>query len=130
MTIGLVLQETMLIMNVFIAGQLSPTILAGVGTGNTTIILLTQTFLQGFVNAMDQLATRAYGNNQLELCGVYLNRGRMILLTIYPFLYLIVYLFADPFISLFSSDPEVIKYGAKYTVLTTPPIFIMQLVYQ
>ena len=120
----------MFIVNVTIAGQISPEVLAGVGIGNTTILLLTQTLLQGFVNAMDQLATRAYGNNQLELCGVYLNRGRMIMLTIFFPLALILYLFSEAFISLFSSDPDVIHYGASYSKLTFVPMFIMQMSYQ
>ena len=45
-----------------------------------TIMLVGQAILIKLNRAMDSLVPHAYGRGDLELCGVYLNRGRLFVL--------------------------------------------------
>ena len=73
----------------------NPEILAAVGVGATITNLLVLSFLLGLNGAQEYLTSQAFGNGQLELCGVYLNRGRVILLAFAVPIVLLVFLFGE-----------------------------------
>ena len=67
--------------NLIFLGHLNqPELLAGVGTGNMTQNMLGLSVIIGFNGALETLVSQAYGSGNLKLCGVYLNRGRFILI--------------------------------------------------
>ena len=47
-----------------------------------TETIVCQAILMKMNRAMDSLVPHAYGKGDLELCGVYLNRGRILLLVL------------------------------------------------
>ena len=67
--------------NLSFLGHLNqPELLAGVGTGNMTQNMLGLSIIIGFNGALETLVSQAYGSGNLKMCGVYLNRGRFILI--------------------------------------------------
>lgn len=76
--------------NLITIGQLgNPVLVAAVGMGN---IMMTTTGIGMFIgmnSAMETLVSQAYGANNLELCGIYLWRGRIGLLILFTFVWLI-----------------------------------------
>ena len=65
---------------IFIGHLNNPAMLAGVGIGNLTMNLLALSIAFGFNGALESLISQAYGSGNLVLCGVYLNRSRVVLL--------------------------------------------------
>ena len=53
--------------------------LAGVGMGNMTQALCALSFILGFNSALDTLISQAAGAGNIELCGLYLNKGRAVM---------------------------------------------------
>ena len=65
--------------NVVLAGSLnSAAKLAGVGLATTLLSVVIFTPFLGMNGAVETLVSQAYGAGQLRLCGIYLNRGRLI----------------------------------------------------
>jgi len=56
---------------------------AGLGIGTVLIQILGFTVAMGTNIAQETLTSHSFGANNLERCGVLLNRGRMILLTVF-----------------------------------------------
>jgi MATE family multidrug resistance protein len=75
---------------IFIGHLNQPAILAGVGMGNTLVNLCGLSILLGFNSALDTLISQAAGAGNKELCGVYLNRGRFILIMLYIPLFILL----------------------------------------
>ena len=66
--------------NLIVVGHLkNAAMVAGVGMGNATLNLTGQSIILGFNSALDTLISNAAGSKNLELCGVYLNRGRFLM---------------------------------------------------
>ena len=57
--------------------------LAAIGLGNMLLGMLCRHFMLGINCAIETLSSQAFGQRQLQLCGVYLNRGRFIMTAIY-----------------------------------------------
>jgi MATE family multidrug resistance protein len=54
-------------------------IIAGAGMGSVVVNFLGWTIVIGLNSALDTLVSQAAGAGNLELCGVYLNRGRFVM---------------------------------------------------
>ena len=68
-----------LVINVVFAGRLGdPAKTAGVGLGTTMNHIFGCCILFGLNRAMDTLISQAYGAGNIALCGVYLNKARVI----------------------------------------------------
>ena len=66
-------------MNLYTAGHMKdPTIMAGIGLGNMTQNLFAVAFIESFNSVIQVLGSQAYGSGNLKLCGIYLNRGRVL----------------------------------------------------
>jgi len=60
--------------NFFFVGNLNNTeALAAVGLSHMVINILAFSFIFGMNSAVETLVSQAYGNNNLKLCGLYLN---------------------------------------------------------
>jgi Na+-driven multidrug efflux pump len=79
-------------MNLSFAGHMQdPSIMAGIGLGNMTINLFAIAFIDSMNQVIEVLVSQAFGNNNKELCGVYLNRGRFMLTCLFiPITYIIL----------------------------------------
>ena len=58
-------------------------LLAGMGIGLTMINLMGMSLVKGINMALETLVSQAAGAGNLELCGVYLNRGRFVMSMIF-----------------------------------------------
>ena len=68
------------IINLIFVGHLNNAeMMAGVGMGNMIQNMLGLSFFIGLNGALETLCSQAYGNGELKLCGIYLNRGRFVL---------------------------------------------------
>ena len=75
------LQETV---NIIFLGKLEDSdLLAGMGIGLTMINLMGMSLVKGINMALETLVSQAAGAGNLELCGVYLNRGRFVMSMIF-----------------------------------------------
>ena len=80
------LQETV---NIIFLGRLNdPHLLQGIGIGLTMINLMGMSIIKGINMALETLVSQAAGAGNLELCGVYLNRGRFVMSVIFIFVVL------------------------------------------
>jgi MATE family multidrug resistance protein len=69
------------IINLIFVGHLNnPEMMAGVGMGNMIQNMLGLSFFIGLNGALETLCSQAAGNGELKLCGIYLNRGRLVIL--------------------------------------------------
>ena len=67
------------VINTVYAGKLNNAAkLAGVGLGTTLINVICVVPLLGMNGAVETLVSQAYGAREYKLCGIYLNRGRII----------------------------------------------------
>ena len=77
--ISQVIFYAMEVINMYFAGHLNDTaMLAGIGLGNMSFNLFAMSFAESFNSSIDVLGSQAYGAGNLRLCGIYLNRGRLI----------------------------------------------------
>lgn len=101
----------------------NPVLLAGVGLGTMTSNILCLSILLGFNTALQTLASRAYGAGDLHLCGVYLNRARVIMAV--AFLPTVLVLaFSEKILVAIGQDPEVSKYAYQYMMVLIPAMFL------
>ena len=74
----LMMQE---MINLVFLGHLNESnLLAGVGVGNMFMNMIGLSIVVGLNGALETLVAQAYGAKNLHLCGIYLNRGRFVLL--------------------------------------------------
>ena len=93
--------------------------LAGVGLAVTISCILCLTVLEGMNGAVETLVSQAYGNGQLGLCGVHLNRGRLILTTMFIPLAIIL-TFSEQILVTVGQDPLVSSYASDFIFFTLP----------
>ena len=104
------------------ANNLSDTALAGVGIGSAFNQLFCVTLLTGLNQAQQTLVSQAYGYGNLSLCGVLLNRGRIILILIFVPLTMVLS-YADSILDALNQDAEVTQCAFSYILLSTPGTF-------
>ena len=78
--------------------------------------------LTGMNGAVETLTSQAYGANELKLCGMYLNRGRLIN-TVFFVPMTIILCFTESFLILLNQDSEVAKYAQAYALICLPGIY-------
>ncbi len=72
------------VINTAIAGRMGdPAKLAGVGLANMCLVIMILSLLTGLNAAQETLTSQAFGQGNYKLCGVYLNRGRIALITFF-----------------------------------------------
>ena len=114
--------------SVVFAGHLdNQTELSAVGLGNATTTMLLSSVVLGANLALDALHSQAYGSGNLELCGVYLNRARFILMAVVIPIGVLLYFFVEEFLVAMGQDPEVIEPTVRFTRVTLPGILFVGL---
>ena len=87
--------------------------LAGLGLGTCLLECLTLYIIMGMNGALETLVAHAYGANQLVLCGVYLNRARVINTVLFIPLVSIL-LFTRQILTFVGQDESVVEYAHTY----------------
>ena len=98
--------------------------LAGVGLGICLLESLTFVIILGMNGALDSLVSQAYGANQLVLCGVYLNRARVINTILFIPLVSIL-LFTRQILALFGQEESVIEHAHTYIMANLLSVYML-----
>lgn len=102
-------------LNTIIAGNMEDdNLLAAVGIGGSTIAIFGASLLIGINGGQDTLTSQAFGDNKLEMCGVYINRGRMVCLAFSLTLSTVLFFFGEEIMLLMGQDETVSKIAALY----------------
>lgn len=95
----------------------------GVALGNMFFYTFGLTVIFGFNSVIETLASQTYGQNDLFLCGIYLNRGRIV-----AFLVCIVssgFMFcAKSFFSILSVSESIQETAQQYIIMLLPYLFM------
>jgi len=76
----------------FIGHLKDPAKVAGVGLGNVFLNVSCHSIISGLNGAVDTLVSQSYGRKDYYMCGVYLNRGRLVgVLMFLPILVLLLF---------------------------------------
>ena len=98
--------------------------IAGLGLGTSFLECVTLCTLIGMNGAVETLVSHAFGAGHMQLCGAYLNRGRVINTAIFVPLALIL-CFSKPMLIAMGQDPMVAQYAQTYIVVNLPGVYFM-----
>ena len=70
------------LLNVLYVGQVSSTLLAGVGLGNMLLNVLVFALTMGLNGTVETFVSWSYGSGDKSVCGWHLNRARVVVTTI------------------------------------------------
>ena len=76
----------------------------------------------GLVGTIETFVAWSFGKNEWAMCGVHLNRGRIIV-TAYLIPVAVLFFFMDSILVACAQDPEISKTARNYIVWTTPGWF-------
>ena len=78
-------------MNLIFMGKIGDAaLISGVGVGNVYINVFGVVMMGGLNSILSTLVSQSYGQKNLKLCGVYLNRGRLVLILAYVPIFIIL----------------------------------------
>ena len=100
-------QLTIFSSTIFAANMNDPVMLAIVGLSNAYLSIMILAPILGLNTAQDTLTSQAFGRGDLHLCGIYLSRGRLILITFFLTLGVGPALFSQKIFLAIGQDPEV-----------------------
>ena len=98
--------------------------LAGLGLGTSMLECLTLYIIMGMNGALETLVAQAYGADQLVLCGVYLNRARVINTALFIPL-MVILLFTKPILGILGQQEEVIVHANTYVIDNLLSVYLM-----
>jgi MATE family multidrug resistance protein len=118
-----VLQLQQIINLIFVGHMNDAKLLAGVGMGNLIVSVFGISLFIGLNGALETLVSQAFGNNNMKLCGIYLNRGRfMLLLLNIPIVYILCN--AEAILLLLKQDPRVCSNAQRYIYSYIPALVL------
>jgi len=114
--------------NAAVAASLNDeTQLAAVGVGNVCSFIVIVSVMMGLNSGQDTLTSQAYGNGNLKLCGVYLNRGAFILTLVFIPLAIIPSTRAEQILILMGQDKEVSHLAQGYIWYFMPGLYCLSM---
>ena len=97
-----------MVINATIAGRMNdPAKMAAIGLANVCHVILILGFMIGLNAAQETLTSQAFGFGNHRMCGNYLNRGRLILISFFIPLAVIPAIFAEKIFLAIGQDAEV-----------------------
>lgn len=109
-----------------VAGHMDdPNMVASAGMGQTTVNIVVFSVMVGLNGAIETLASQAYGNGQKELCGVYLNRGRMVQLAFGLPLCFLPFFYGEQMLLAIGQDADVAYLAGQYMKTALPAIIFV-----
>ena len=98
--------------------------MAGIGLGSSLLECLALYIIMGMNGALETLVAQAYGADQLVLCGVYLNRARVInTIVILPLIFVLI--FTKPLLSALGQQEEVVEHASSYVVNNLLSVYLL-----
>lgn len=98
-------------------------LVTGVALGNMFFYTFGLTVVFGFNSVIETLASQTYGQNDFYLCGIYLNRGRMVAFTVCIFSSGLMFL-GKPFFSLLNLEDSIVESAQLYIIMLLPYLFL------
>ena len=98
--------------------------LAGIGVATTTHFVLSYSLMFAAAKPMETYTSQAFGNGDLRLCGVYLNRSRAIVSVFFIPLALLLSRTKDILLA-FNQNPKVVEYASDFVITTIPAYYIL-----
>jgi MATE family multidrug resistance protein len=121
------IQRTQDLVNLSFLGHLHDNArIAGVGLGSVCANFTGWAIVIGMNSALDTLVSQSAGAGKLELCGVYLNRGRFIM-TIFFLPVLVFAFYLEEGLVFLGQNPRVAAYTQQYMLAYLPGLYIMGL---
>ena len=111
--------------SVYIIGHIHDKVaMAGIGMGNVLIGTFFMAFCFGLNGTLESKVSQAYGSKNFEMCGVWLNRGRIInTLIMLPIM--ILFALSEKMLVAIDMDPEVSRHAKNYCCLMIPGVWAM-----
>ena len=120
----MLLQEIINILYVSHFSQETDAKLAGVGLGNTMIVVFGVGAYVGLNSALNALTAQAIGAGHMELCGVYLWQARIVLVLFYV-VCLPIFIYSEDLLNLVHQDPKVAHFASLYLKSVLPGLFFV-----
>lgn len=122
-SVTMVFSMLMDLVNMIFVGHLGDSAkIAGIGLGNMYVNIISQSIILGLNGAIATLASQAYGAENFHKVGVFLNRGRFLVLLV--FIPMIVFLLCCERVLLFlGQDPRAAAFAQQYTYYLIPAMF-------
>ena len=112
------------VVNAVFAGRMSdPTKLAAVGITSVIMNLMILSLMIGLNSAQETLTSQAFGYGNIRLCGVYLNRGRFILIAFFIPVAILIGFFGQQLLLALGQDPEVSRLAHVQMLYGLPSVF-------
>ena len=112
------------LLNILFVGQMSSSLLAGVGLGNMLLNVLIFAITMGLNGTIESFVAWSFGQNQKAMCGIHLNRARIIV-TAYLMPTTILFLLMDSILIACAQDPAISRTARDYIVWTAPGWFCL-----
>ena len=112
------------LLNIYYVGQVSSTLLAGVGLGNMLLNVFIFAFTFGLNGTLETFVAWSFGSGNFKMCGTHLNRARVVVTCIVTPI-AILFLFIDKILIVAKQDPEISKIARDYCVWTIPGWFCL-----
>ena len=103
-----------------------PALIAGAGMGVVCMNFMGWSLILGLNSTLDTLVSQAGGSGDLELCGVYLNRGRFMMTCLFvPIVFMATKV--EAVLVFLDQDPRVAKYTQEYLMAVMPGFYFLGL---
>lgn len=114
--------------NMIFLGHLNqPALVAGVGLGNVITNVFGFSLIVGLNGALETLVSQAYGAKNLHLCGIYLNRGRFVILAMFiPSVAILMQ--TEKIFVMTGQDPEVSRLAGEYVIAYLPGLIMLGMI--
>ena len=112
------------LLNIIYVGQMSSTMLAGVGLGNMLLNVLVFALTMGLNGTVETFVAWSFGNGDYDQCGWHLNRARVVV-TAVVLPVMLLFLFIDSILIKCQQDPEISTIARNYCVWTIPGWFCL-----
>jgi MATE family multidrug resistance protein len=111
--------------NIYHIGRLNdPRALGAVGLGNMLINVVCFATCWGFNGTLETYVTQSFGSGNTYMCGVQLNRGRIIGAVMFVPIAILFY-FVDSVLISVGQDPEISEIARDYIVWALPGLFFV-----
>ena len=108
----------------FIGHLNDPVKLSGMGIGNLVVSLVSIGPYWGLNGALETLVSQTSGGRNIQLCGIYLHRGRII--NFFCFIPMVIlYLFSFQILIALGQDPEVSATAYLYILTNMPSVLLI-----
>lgn len=122
---GILLDMLVQFTNIYFIGNLNDTVLLdGVGMGNMLNNMIVFAGTEGLNSTLETLISSAFGARKYEVCGVLLNRGKIVCTMLFVPIIFIFY-FSDKILIALNQNEEIARIARDYCCLTIPGVWAM-----